>query len=246
MKKVLVFIALLILIALLSLWFLKTEATSWFLSKKLKTSISLGGVDLSKSKINLQNFKIHNPSGYKHEFAYVCKEAIVSYKFDEIKKDPSVIDRIDLNDSQLYIDCKNALCTSNNWTEIMKEVADKEVKIQKDGKEVIVNNLAMNGLHVEIHGLGLVPGIKKNVEIDHIDFGKVTSKEGFPTNVLIAEIFKQAGLVEYIKSFLNPTKIFDNLKSLNPFGLNEEAQTENKETSELEIKPVEEKAVESL
>lgn len=238
MKKLLVFLALIILIALLSLWFLKTEVSSWYLSKKLKTSISIGGIELSKSKIKLQNFKIRNPSGFKHDFGYVCKEVIVSYKLSDVRNDPSVIERIDLNDSQLYIDCKNAQCTNNNWTDIMKEVSDKKANMSRDtqGKEVIVNNLSMNGLHVEINGLGLIPGIKKNVDIDHIDFGEVTSKEGFPTEQLVAEIFKSAGIFDYIKSIINPTKIFDNFKSLNPFSQKEDSsQTENnKETSKLD------------
>jgi hypothetical protein len=232
MKKIFVVFILIFFIIVLALWLFKAPAMSMYLSKKLKMPISVEGVELSKSQLKLKNLKIRNPSVFKRGAAYICSEVLISYSLNSLKNEPLVIDKIDLNDSYLYIDCKNALCNSNNWTQIMKDVSDKELK-NPDGKEVIVSKLSMNRLNVEIKGFGFIPGIKKNVNIEHIDFGGVTSKDGFRTQQLIVEIFKEAGIFEYIKSIVDPRKIFDNyFKSINPFGLKEETSEEVVEATE--------------
>ena len=222
MKKIFLIFILLIAILALTLWFLKEPVMSVYLSKKLKTEVSVGNVKLSKSQMKIKNLKIPNPSGFRIDTAFTCDEMLVLYKFDELKKDPLVIDKIDLNNSYIHIDCKNALCTNNNWTHLMKSVSDKELQM-KEGKEVVVRKVSMNDLNVEIHGLGLIPGITKKVNIKHLDIDNVTSKDGFPTGQLIVAIFKEAGIFEYIKSIVDTHKIFDNyFKSKTPFGLNEE------------------------
>lgn len=218
MKKVVIFI-LFVLVVVLALWTMKASIMSTYLSKILKTPVSIGSIDFSKSQITIKDLKIKNPSGFKEFTAYSCKEVIISFDLKKIKNDPSIIDRIDMNDNYLYIDCQNALCTDNNWTKIMKNISDRELKGQE--REVVISSLTMNDLKVNIQGVGLIPG-SKDVNIDHIEFTNVSSKEGFPTEQLIIAIFQEAKLFDYIKGIIEGNKIFDKyFKSFNPFGANE-------------------------
>jgi len=127
-----------------------------------------------------------------------------------------------MNDNYLNIECKNAMCSSNNWTDIISSVSQKEEK-KKEEREVIVDSLVMNNLDVDIQGLGLIMGARKQVNIPSIEFSKVSSKEGFPTQQLIAAIFKQAGIFDYIKEVIKRLHIFDSyFGPFKLFGQNEE------------------------
>ena len=232
MKKIIAIIILVLLIGVLVLWILKAPVMSMYLSKKMKTPVSIGGIEVSKSHMKIKRLKIHNPPGFKQSTAYTCKEIFISYDWKELKNEPSVIDKIDLTDSYLYVECKNALCTKNNWTQIMAKISDKESK-EADGREVMINTLAMNGLKVDIHELGLIPGGKKSVNIDNIQFNNISSKEGFPTSQLVIAIFKEAGIFDFIKGILDTHKVFDNyFKGINPLGLNDETETNDDQKDE--------------
>jgi len=211
MKKIISLIVLIVVIAVFALWIMKTPIISAYLSKKMKTKVSIGSIDFSKSRTKITNFRIKNPRKYKENVAFSSKTINIEYSWKELKKDPSTIDRIELNDNFLSVECSNPLCTSNNWTDIMSKISKKE---EKEKEEVIIKNITMNNLDVEILGMGLVPGSKKNVHLSSVSFRNVSSKEGFPTQQLISEIFKEAGINDLLKDFFKGNKGID--KYLNP------------------------------
>ncbi|KPK32536.1 MAG: hypothetical protein AMS24_03975 [Chlamydiae bacterium SM23_39] len=214
MKKV---IFILIIIGIFSLWYMKTPIISLYLSKKLNLPISIQNISFSKSHIKIENFRIRNPKGHNQKVAFSSKKIEVFYGWDKLKKTPAIIDRIEMLDNFLNIECKNPLCSSNNWTEIMKDSRKKE---KKEKKEVLVKLIRMNNLFVDIQKMGVVGGEKK-ITLENIEFKDVSSKEGFPIKELIAIIFKKAKVFDFIKSiykgqFLDIFKIFGEEESSPP------------------------------
>jgi hypothetical protein len=220
MKKFFVSILLIVLIALMAIWFFKAPVMSIYLSKLLKCKISISNVEMSKSHMKIDNLEILNPVGFKPLPAFASKEIDISYDWKKLKGQPSYIEKIELNDNYLRIECVNPRCSENNWTKIIKNIGERKVK-EKDG-EVIIKKISLKGLNVDIQGMEIPLGIKKNTHIDYLEFNNVSSKVGFPIDELILAIFKEAGLFDFIKEMINPRKIFDNyFKPINPFGENE-------------------------
>jgi hypothetical protein len=199
MKKIIGFLLLVIFVGLFSVWLFRAPILSFYLSNKLKVPVSVGSISVSRTSMKIKNFKIKNPTGFKEKIAFSAKEINVFYKWADLSKDPVVIDKININDNQLNIFCTNPVCTSNNWTEIVKRSQKKE---EKKEKEVIVNVLTLDNLNITINDMGLIPGAKKEKNIPHLEFTKVSSKKGFPTNELIAAIFESSGLSDFVDEIL--------------------------------------------
>ncbi len=209
MKKILAIAFLVILIGAFFLWFSKASLLSIYLTKKLKTRVFISDASYSKTHLKIKNFEIKNPSGHKERTAFSSKSIDVSYSWGEVKKVPSVIERIDMKDNYLLIDCKNALCTDNNWSKIIQTISKNEKEDTE--KEVIVKKLTMTNLDVDVRGMGALLTITKKVNIPYIEFKNVDSKDGFPTQQLIAAVFKKAGVLDYIKGVFEKNGMIERL-----------------------------------
>ena len=231
MKKFFIIILLIILGLTLFIWFSKASFLSAYLTKKLKTNVSVSDVGFpTSSRIKIQNFEIKNPEGHKNRTAFSCKLIDVNFSWDEVGKNPSVISTIDMKDNYLLVDCENAICSKNNWSKIIQSISQKE-KGARENREVIIKKLSMTNLDVDVRGMGLPLTISKKVNIPYIEFTNVNSKDGFPTQELIGAVFRKAGLMDYIKGVFEKNGIIDKFFKLPKlFGENEVKSNEKAET----------------
>ena len=211
-KKLTSIIILAIIVLVLFLWFIKTPIMSAYISKKLKLDVSIGKVHMTPSHLKIKNFKIKNPEKTKSKNAFTCKKIEVDFSFSKIFSSPSIIDKISMEDIFIIIECDNALCTKNNWTMMVESVEQKEQKEEK--KEVIIEKLILDDISVEVREIGLKKS-KFLANISHIENYNVNSREGFPTQQLIAALFRSAGLKDYLKDIFEKQKFFENF--LTPF-----------------------------
>lgn len=198
MKKF-ISIVVIIVVAIVALWFIKTPIIAGILSSKLKTSVSIGDIFVTPSHITIKNFKIKNPTGFSG-YALRTKTIRVDYSMKKLFSSPSIIDKVLIDDINLDVECTNPVCSKNNWTGIMNNVSEKESKSKSD-TEVIIRSFVMKDMKVQIGGMGLL-GKTQTKTLDHIEFNNINSKDGFPTQQLISAIFRSAGLKDYLKGLL--------------------------------------------
>jgi hypothetical protein len=199
-----------IILTIFILWIIKTPLIASYLSKKLKTDVSISSIGISTNRIVINNFKLKNPPKTKSKYAFVTNRITFSYSFSKLFSSPTIIDNILLENINLDIECDNPLCTKNNWTTIVKKIDENEQK-KKSEKEILIKKLVMKEMDVQIVGLGLDFNKTKTAHISHIEFNNINSKTGFPTQQLIAAIFRSAGLKDYLKGLLDTKGIFENV-----------------------------------
>jgi hypothetical protein len=195
------------------IWVLKAPIISSYLSHKLGVNVSMGSVRISTTEMKIKKFKINNPIGARSNTALSSQNIKVSYTWNDLRSDPGIIDDIELNNVFLGIELYNATGTQNNWSQILANVDDEQ---DKDAKETIVKHLVINNLAVSIRGKGFFSSWKKIKEIPRLEFRNISSKDGFPTEELIEQIFDEANLGTYIKELIKqPTQVLD--KIFSPF-----------------------------
>lgn len=109
----------------------------------------------------------------------------------------------------MIIECKDPVCTKNNWAEITDKI--KEKKNDKDDEGIIVKTILINKLTVKITGMGISGKVKKKLTIDSITLNDINSKEGFPTKQLIVAIFQSAKMKDYLKGILDYKSFFNEI-----------------------------------
>ncbi len=188
-----------IIVFVAAVFIFKTNIAASYLSSKLKTKVSIDKMSVSTTSLNISGFNIKNPTK-ELKNAFSAKELDVNYTMKGLKEDPSVIEEIYIDNAYLGVVCSNALCSNNNWTEIMHSIEKK--KPSKKNNNFLIKRLIIRDLDVEIIGLGLNPASKDKLHFSHMEFNNIRSEEGFPTQQLVLEIFKSAGLNNYLKGFL--------------------------------------------
>lgn len=197
-KSIFSVVAIIIVLVVIAFIF-KTNIAASYLSSKLKTKVSIDKMSVSSTRLSISGFNIKNPTkGLKNAFS--AKELDVQYTFKALKEDPAVVEEIYIDNAYLGVVCANALCSNNNWTEIMHSMEKK--KTSKKNNNFLIKRLIIRDLDVEIIGLGLKPNSKDKLHFSHMEFNNISSEEGFPTQQLVLEIFKSAGLNNYLKGFL--------------------------------------------
>lgn len=200
MKK---FLPILIIVFFILVWSFRTSIISVYLSKKLQLPISIERLSFSKGKISFVNFRIKNLKKQKEKYAFTSKNIDILYSWDNLKKSPSLIDAINMKDNFLNIECNNPICTSNNWTDLLEKVK------KKDSKEIIIKKISVQNLSINIYGMGLIPGAKKEMNIPYLSYNNISSKEGFPIEELIISIFRSSNLMDFIKEILNKSNALE-------------------------------------
>lgn len=209
-----------IIAALIILWTIKAPIVSSYLSKTLGMRVSVATVSIGPSRSKMKYFKIDNPHKYKSQYALKAESIRTSYQWKELKDNPTIIDRIEIDQIDLAIEFANVLGTKNNWSDLISRMPEKK----ENAKEVIVKKLILTNMRVDIRGMGL-SAKRQTRTIDRMEFTNVSSHEGFPMRELISQIFGNANLFDYIKNIVpgGPGGI---IKKLLPFGisLNEKGQ----------------------
>jgi len=193
---------LLILGAIVFFWLVKAPIMSWYLTKKMGVPVSISSISIWPSQTKIHDFKIRNPRGFKLKDALRAKTTTIDYRLDKLRGNPSEIDQILIDDIYLSIILTSPLGKDNNWSAIAAGMPPDDTKIDH---EVIIHRLILSNLNVEIQGGKLIKA-PSSKHIDRMEFKEVSSKTGFPTKELIKEIFQGAGIDQYIKDALDPTK----------------------------------------
>lgn len=160
-------------------------------------------ISISSSQMKIDDLEVRNPAKAKKRTAFKAKKIEANFSLQELRGKRSVVDSILVDKVYLNVICFDALCSSNNWTEIMKGISSTEEKHSK--KQFLIKKLIIKDLTVDIHGIGglIFPSNKKKtITISYLEFDNITSESGFPTQELFIEIFKRVGIQEYLKSFI--------------------------------------------
>ncbi len=216
-KKIYLSTAGIVVVAVLSLivaiLLLKAPIISSYLSHKLGVNVSMRSVSISTSGMKINKFKINNPIGARTNTALSAQNIDVGYQWKELRADPGVIEDIELNNVFLGIELYNSSGSRNNWSQILATVDDNQ---DKDAKEMVIKRLVIKNLSVSVRGKGIFSSWQKIKEIPRLEFRNISSKEGFPTEKLIEQIFDEANLGTYIKELIKqPVKVLD--KVFSPF-----------------------------
>ena len=204
-------IFLIVFIVLIFLWIIKAPIMSSYLTKKLGVPITLRTISMWPHKSTMHHFRIANPEGYKTRTALEVDKTQVDYQWATLVGNPAQIDLITLDGLFLNIYINNVSGTDNNWAAIGAEMPST-----REGKEVIVHKLLLKNMTVKTEGPGAqLLGVSGTQHFDQMEFDEISSKHGFPTKELIAQIFHGAGLRKYLEKFLNPTQRIK--EALNPF-----------------------------
>ncbi len=206
-------------------WGLKDSYVSSYLTKKLQVPVSIGSIGIWPTQANIYNFKIKNPKGYKHKEALRVRDISILYDMKNLFSDPIVIDEIYLDGVDLNIELTNLTGSRNNWTEIGENMPE-----QKSNRHIIINKLVLQNMTVDVSGgasgLSNVAGKRY---FDRMEFKNIDSRQGFPTKLLVDQIFKGAGLNQYIQDFIKTGKTIQKTMK-NPWnilGENENAPDKN-------------------
>ena len=165
--------------------------------------------------MTIQNFKVKNPRGFKSKRAFEAKTSQALYIFSNLFKNPTVIDKIELDDIYLNIEFTSSIGTKNNWTKIAAKIPKKD--LEDKGENYLIRKVVLKNITVEIFGKGMTKNQTQVKKIDRLEFDNISSETGFPTKELINAIFGGAGLQQYIKGIfqdaLKPEKALERVLS---------------------------------
>ncbi len=209
---------LLIVAAAVFVWLIKTPILSTYISDKLRIPLTFRSISIWPHVTTIRHFQIPNPSSYSNA-ALKVDRIHIGYDTERLFGNPVEIDLIELDNAYLNIILPTDDRDDNNWTELGSHIVRS-----RTGKAVIVHKLAINNLTVNTEGAGAKKlGIDGVRQFNHMEFDEIDSRQGFPTEELINQIFKGAGIESYLRHFLNPENYLK--KALNPlnkiFGKNE-------------------------
>jgi len=202
---------------ILFIWFIKTPIMSRYLTNKLGVPVAISSISIWPSQTKILDFEIKNPRGFKLKDALKAKTTTINYRMHQLFGNPSEIDEIEIDDIYLSIILTSPMGNDNNWTAIAAGMPQEEQKGTGSDHEVIVHRLILSNLYVEIQG-GQFIRAPSSKRIDRMEFREISSKTGFPTKELINEIFKGAGIQQYIKDLFNPGKVFQQWSPRGLFG----------------------------
>ena len=206
---------LLTLIIFSFLWLIKAPILSTYFSEKMGIEVTARTVSVWPHLTRMRHFRIANPDEFRSPTALLAKQVRIRYTFGSLISTPRIIEEIVLQDVDLNILIRNTKGTDNNWAVIASQMHKPRKKAH-----IVIKKLIIRNLTVTVEGKGAkVLGVAGVQHFDQMEFDNIDSNEGFPTQQLIANIFKNAGIFKYIENLINPTqRIKEALNPLNIFG----------------------------
>jgi len=197
---------LILLVACGLIWLIQAPLLGFYLTHKIGMNISVESVKLRPNSLNLRDFVIKNPDGFKGN-AFASKEIRSEYRVNQLFSNPTTIDCIEIKDSTIRISFKNSKNLSNNWAVLGQNISKRERV-----NSFVIHKLILTNLDIEIEGANvLVPARKAH--FDHLEFNDINSEAGFPTELLLKLIFRSGGIEQYIQDLMNPTQTIQKLLS---------------------------------
>ena len=192
MKKIIVIVLVVIVLAVATLWVQRAPLVSWGMTRVLGVPVSIGSIDVSANSVAIRNLDIHNPAGTKIKSAFKAEKIEVRAKpttllFGDVVK----IEAITLNNAFLGVVLYNLTGSDNNWGRIMKNVSTegaKEKEKKKDAKEakgLVVKLVGLYDINVQAYSRPLRRDVA-NPQISKIEIKNIGSEKD-PASV--AELF---------------------------------------------------------
>lgn len=187
-----------ILLIIFFLWAAKTPLAALYFSSKLKTPAAISKITFGSDHFAVNNLKIKNPKKTKSKYALIAQKIEVDFSFLKLFSAPRTIQKIFLENADLNIECRNPICANNNWTKIIANINEKQLKKQR--KEIIINKLIIKNMSINIVNIGLGSNKITKSTVAYLEFNDIRGKKGFPAQEMIMAIFRSAGLDDYLKN----------------------------------------------
>lgn len=202
-RFILVALLIICILAGVVLWLGRVSFTESFLSKKLKTEVTLEDISFGFGKITLKNLRLTNPASSKVPYAFEAGAITIQLSPSELFKKETHIHRIKIQDPHLSIELYNSSGNDNNWAPILSQVPSKP---HSSSHSYIIDRLSIVNLRVDIIRNG---GKKISLpSIPYLEFQSIT-KNNLPE--LFRHIFIK--LLESIPSKYNLNTLLDTLTS---------------------------------
>lgn len=237
MKKIIVFIIILIIaIVLGTLFYINANGASIiasFLSNQLKREVTVERASLGFNEINLSEVRVHNPTNSSLPDDFKVSEVEIKFDFKTIFKDTIEIHKITLTDPTIFLELYNLNGSDNNWKSIFKDLTapvsstqSQEKNAPKNTKFIIIDTFVINGLHIQAQHRMLGP-YSLNVPIkNNIVFHNLTNHQALAYKVALSVIF--TSILESISNLKGFKEVFKEIKlpSTIPTNILENIQTQ--------------------
>lgn len=208
MKKVILFIIVLLAILIGLLWISKASITAHLISKEFGVPVSIETMSYSNGKLDALNIVVSNPKGSKTPTALKVSSIDVTSTWKDIIGKRLIVEEINMNDIIIGFELYNTAGSDNNWSKILSTNGDKDKPSQR---KYLIKTLRLNNLNVVLTDVN--DQVKNYGPID-FEFTNISDESGFPIRdiekaimqKIINEIIKQYALPALIKN-LKPSSI---------------------------------------
>ena len=193
-RRILLAVVLLIVIALVALYFnlnrivkreVQSQATT---SLNLQTTLNSARLSLFGGKLNLNELQIASPPGFSAPHLLELGDANLAVKYGQLRQDPVHVESITLNKPTLVIEQSNGTL---NFKKAMDLMPPSDSSAEKNSTKLIIDELKVQDAQVVIHPN--LPGIASEitVPVPSITMKNVGTGEGAQNGAAIKDVVMQ-------------------------------------------------------
>lgn len=221
MKKFFLFLFIIIILIAAALFiYVNVNGASMissFLTKQLKTPVTVESASLGFNEINLYGFKMANPTTGSFPDNFKAERIELRFDSSTLFKDTLNIRSITLYKPTIYIELLNLTGTDNNWKAFFNRLSEsdepsstEEKTPSKINKELIIDTLIIENLDIQAQHVLLGPYTLNLPIKEHIVFHELTKKKALAYQAALTVIFKS--LLESIANFKGFKEIFKEIQ----------------------------------
>lgn len=231
-KKFLLFILIIFVIigsGLLYINYKSTDYINQYLSKAIKSEVSIESVSLGFKSLEIIGLKVKNPTDAAIENAFQASNITIEFDPSTLFNQTVQIDCIEIENPIIGIEFHNLTGSDNNWKNILTKMDEIQDKVPSDStekiatssksKEVIINELLIHDLKIEAQHQLLGPykisiPVAKEITIHHLTSQKaITLQKALSLifQTLLQSMTDLKGFHELLKNFSNHDDIFNQL-----------------------------------
>jgi len=193
-RRILLAVVLLIVIALLALYFnlnrlvkreVQSQATT---SLNLNTTLNSARLSLFGGKLNLNELQIASPPGYSAPHMLELGDTDLAVKYGQLRQDPVHVESLTLSKPKLVIEQSNGTL---NFKKAMDLMPPSDSSAEKSSKKLIIDDLKVQDAQVVIHPN--LPGVPSEitVPVPSIVMKNVGTGDGSQNGAAIKDVVMQ-------------------------------------------------------
>lgn len=201
MRNVVGIVAFLILILCGASWLVwekRTSIAAHFLSKHLGVPVDIQNLDVTKTKIDIQDLWIGTPSDSRTATSFSAKTIDISTNTTKILQNPLIIDQITI--ANIFVGLEYSQDGTTNWTHMLGDADSSKAK----GRDSLIRTLILENLTVEAVQEN---GRKKRYPtIRRMQFHNISNETGIPIGEIEKAIFRlmMKDLMDKLNLFQQP------------------------------------------